>query len=983
MYSSRCRSIRAVPTILAVRARVTGCRKAVQVPRATYRLQLSAQFGFAHLHSILPYLARLGISHLYLSPIFKARPGSSHGYDVVDHGQLNAELGDGKELEELALAARNLGMGIVLDIVPNHMAVMTDSNVWWADVLENGRSSRFAAFFDIDWRPARESMRNRLLVPVLGGTFGDTIERGEIRVHFDPAAGAFALRYQEHSFPLDPRHYPLIFAAAGHELAQWSSEDSDRQDFDSLMDAFAALPETRDIDAESVERRYRDKEVNKRRLVRLCERRSDLLALFGRVLAVVNGDSGESSSRDALAALLERQPYRLAFWRVSGEEINYRRFFDVNELAALRMEDPSVFQATHSLLLALVQSNVVEGIRVDHADGLHDPKRYFQRLAEEVDLLGGAPCWTVAEKVLAVDEQLPADWPIDGTTGYEFGALVSAWLMRADQVPALERTYRRHVGNASSFDAIAYQSKKDVMRGSLAAEISVLAAQLDRVAQLHRSSSDFTVFDLREAVVETIACFPVYRTYVSSEGATSTDRQIIGRAVGLALSRRAATRRALEFLRDVLCGQLNGVQRKPSLDFTMKFQQVTGPVMAKGVEDTAFYRYSCLLALNEVGSDPGGRLIDNEQLHRASAERARQWPNTMLASSTHDSKRGEDASWRLAALAENVAVWRDCLARWRRLKRRARVAAQTISAADEYLLLQTALSIWPLSAAPQPEELATLRARIEEYAVKAAREAKLSTTWFDPDPEYEKALKEFVGTLIPNSRTAAGFQRYFQPVIDAVAWAGVLNALAATVLKLTTPGVPDLYQGAEVPHLALVDPDSRRAVDWQRLESGLASLAAQVQSSSARQVAARLLGDWRSGALKQFVIWRLLELRRSQAQLFASNGYEPLVVQGEHAARVVAFLRNTAGAGMRHGAIIVVVARWVATLVADGSTVSPVWRETQIQLPADTPLGRWTDALTGVVLEVGEPRLLSVAECFATLPAAVLVFNAAAPGMPP
>lgn len=981
-------------------------RSAQNVPRATYRLQLGPEFGFRQARERLPYLDRLGISHLYLSPIFRARRGSPHGYDVVDHAHINEELGSRMDLEALSAAARKLGLGIIVDIVPNHMAVMTDANAWWMDVLENGRASRFAEFFDIDWNPGRESMRNRLLVPILGSTFGETIASGELQVALDTAAGAFELHYREHRLPLDPRHYPLIFADAREELAGWPADDPDRQDFDSLLDAFAALPDATDTNPESVERRNRDKEVNKRRLARLCERRPDLPVLFAHVLARVNGVQGRDDSFDSLSALLDSQPYRLAFWRVSGEEINYRRFFDVNDLAALRMEEPAVFEATHRLLVELVNTGVIQGLRVDHADGLHDPKRYFENLAAAVRD-APAPPYIVAEKILAANETLRPDWGVDGTTGYEFGASTTSWLMRADKFPALQRTYHRYVGSASSFDAIVYLSKKEVMRSSLAAEISVLAAQLDRVAQMHRNSADFTAFDLREAVVELIACFPVYRTYINGDGLSADDRQIIRRAVGVALSHRGATRPALMFLQEVLCAEIPGGerQRAAALEFTMKFQQVTGPVMAKGVEDTSFYRYGALLALNEVGGDPGRRAVATELLHEGNAQRAQHFPHCLLASSTHDTKRGEDARWRLAALSETAELWRTCLARWRRLKRRSSHSEHPISAEDEYLLLQSALAVWPLDVDPSIGQLTALRTRLEEYALKAAREAKLSTSWLDPDPAYEKALMDFVGVLLPK-RGTGGFQRYFRPVIDFISLAGTLNMLSATVLKMTVPGVPDLYQGSELAHLVFVDPDNRRIPDWGALEHGLETLLGDIERSSWQHVAAQLLTDWRSDRLKQFVTWRLLQLRRMESALFAEGEYLPLSVLGEHAEHVAAFARLGASSGIsRQGrAVIVLVTRYTSAFAAGGPALGELWRHTQVALPRQVPGGRWFDALTGAnheipdVVAVGgnamsaihevnagaelpvtrlvtEPdaRLLSLAECFATLPVAVLV----------
>ena len=920
----------------------------------------------------MPYLQRLGISHLYLSPVFSSRPGSSHGYDVTDHSRIDDELGGRAGFDALADACRSHGMGLVLDIVPNHMAVMTPGNAWWLDVLQNGPASRFADYFDIDWAPARASMRDRLLVPVLGEPLGDVIDQGGITLTFDRAQGAFHARYGSLQFPLDPQTYPRIFdamARAGDVLSP--AADAVRHEFSSLIDAFAALPPARAAAPGILAIRERDQQIHSRTLARLCQSHPAVADQIDGALQRISRQPDERGA-DLLAELLSAQPFRLAFWRVSGDEINYRRFFDVNDLAVLRMEKQEVFDATHSLVRELWQSERIDGLRVDHADGLYDPAQYFHRLRELLRTDGDRRPWIVAEKILGTGEKLPADWEVDGTTGYEFAASVTAWLMHSAGASSLEKTGRRFTGVGTSYAEVAYQSRRQVMRTSLSAEIGGLAARLDRLARLHRNTSDFTLFDLREAIVEVIASFPVYRTYVRDGHITPEDAQHVRRAVGAARSRKQTTWRALQFLESVLLGEVaeNPARRAAALEFTLKFQQVTAPVMAKGIEDTAYYRHPLLLAMNEVGGDPQCRGISTEALHRANETRLREHPRSVLATSTHDTKRGEDARYRLCVLTEIDRTWNDCLGRWRRLKSRRRDAA-IIGGTQEYLLLQSLLGIWPLH--PAAQESAELRQRLEEYAVKAAREAKQQTSWLEPDADYEEMLRQYVAVLLPVSRNT-GFARYFRPVLDQVTWFGMLNGLSATVLKFTAPGVPDTYQGNELPAFVLVDPDNRRQPDLQAHAGILDGIARSVEATSLAATAAALLHSWQDGRLKLFITWRLLGVRSASPALFDGGSYLPLAVAGEQAAHLCAYARVAADC-----TLLVVVSRWAATLVR-GAIAAPLghddWGDTNITLPAEVPAGAYADVFTGRVLQADKSSgnlQLKAAALFETLPVAVLL----------
>ncbi len=762
---------------------------------------------------------------------------------------------------------------------------------------------------------------------------------------------------------MEPRGYPLVFRAADPSPEVVLDSEA-AQELSSLMDAFAALPPPLDAADEVLQVRERDRQVNQRRLARLCERKPEVLAVVARALERIN-----TPGSDLLAGLLKVQPYRLAFWRVSGEEINYRRFFDVNDLAALRMEEPQVFTATHSLVRELWLQGAIDGLRVDHADGLYDPQAYLAQLRGLLPPEEGKRPWIVVEKILASGEKLPGDWSADGTTGYEFGALVTGWLVRPDGVMALDRTWQRFTGRDTAFSEIVYESKKLVMRTSLAAEISMLAARLDRLAQMHRNTSDFTLFDLRDAIAEVIACFPVYRTYIAVDRLSAEDVQQVRRAVGAAFSRRRTAHRALEFLEQVLLGGLadDPLRASAALDFTRKFQQVTSPVMAKGVEDTAFYRFARLLAFNEVGADPVAPGISTDLLHRANEARARDWPRTMISTATHDSKRGEDVRFRLCVLSELAPQWTDCVGRWRRLKRRRRNTDEP-GGVREYLLLQSLLGIWPAAADEDPQRL---RERLAEYAVKAAREAREETSWLEQDEDAEAALQDLVAQMLP-AAGMAGFERYFRPVIDGVAYFGMLNSLSALTLKLTAPGVPDIYQGCELPALVLVDPDNRRTVDFAAHADALHSLQQRLHTQPPAAVARELLARWQDGHLKLFITALLLRLRQTHAA--ACDGqYLALATAGLRVDHVCAYARVAEAS-----AFIVVVSRWSSTL-AGGALQAPLgepaWGDTAVLLPHSVPAGSYVDAFTGQHVSVGsteEESRLDVASLFTVLPVCVL-----------
>lgn len=947
----------------ATSARIGGRRP----PRATYRVQLNREFTFDDATRIVPYLARLGISHLYTSPILKARPGSVHGYDVVDHTQLNPELGTPADFERLVAALHDHSMGLIVDIVPNHLGIMGCDNEWWLDLLENGPAAHAALYFDIDWRPARASLRNRVLVPILGQSFGSVLERGELAVEFDATRGSFRARYFEHCFPMDPREYPRIFAGFD-AVDAIPADDPDRADFESLLTAFANLAARDDDSPESQAVRYRDKEAHKRRLARLVERSDAIRAHIEAAVRHINGTVGEPRTFDALERLLDSQAYRLAYWRVAVDEINYRRFFDVNDLAALRMNEPSVFEQTHALIFQMIERGQIDGLRIDHSDGLFDPQQYFERLQSRFGDAQQRPLYVITEKILATHERLPDAWLIHGTTGYDFAALLNGWLVAAEHEEPLTRIYRQFTGVGDTFDELAYQAKKLVMRTSLAAEVEVLATQLDRIAQLNRHTSDFTRASMREAIVETIAHFPVYRTYVSERGVSSEDRRIVNWAINLARSSNGGESPIYDFVRDVLLG--DAASNRPLADaramfeFAMKFQQVTAPVTAKGVEDTSFYRYNRLISVNEVGGDPRRIAFSNAAVHQENLERVKAWPHSLLASSTHDTKRSEDVRARIAVLSELPDLWKRHLARWNRLnrgKRRQLSGGAAPTRNDEYSIYQTLLGVW----SPH-EPLDALLGRVQAYMVKAAREAKRATSWISPNAEYEQAIAEFLARLLDASEQNA-FLKDFTALAQVVGYFGHLNSLAQTILKLTSPGVPDFYQGTEAMNLALVDPDNRRPVDYAAHARLLDELAGLPPDDSRSRLSAALSSPYSNDA-KLLVTWRLLQLRRASFDLWASGDYEPLQTQGRYKDHVLAFVR-------RHATqmVVVVVAKWLAQLM-QGDCRAPlgtVWDDTSVILASPRAMAV-RELFSGMAMDLSDASL-PVARLFEHAPFAVLI----------
>ncbi len=670
-----------------------------RIPLSTYRLQFSCDFTFNQAREIVPYLSALGISHLYASPYLKARPGSRHGYDIIDHNTLNPEIGSYDEFEQLCETLAQHGMGQVLDVVPNHMGVLGGDNAWWLDVLENGQTAVHAGFFDIDWSPTKAKLHGKVLLPVLANHYGAVLENAELQLRFDAKHGEFGIYYFDHHFPVDPAQYPCILGFRMNALNASLGEGNQLlMDYQSLVTAFHNLPSRDEGSPERQLERRRDKEVHKRHLAGLVAHSSDIARFLEENLRILNGKAGEPSSFDPLHDVIEKQAYRLAFWRVASDEINYRRFFDINDLAGLRMENDEVFDATHQLVLRLVQEGKLDGLRLDHPDGLYDPEAYFCKLVEHCNRAGRAP-YLVVEKILAADEDLRSSWPVHGTTGYEFTNLLNGLFVVTSAAKRMERAYNSFIGEPINFDDLLYRSKQLIMKSALSGELNVLANQLSKIAEADRQTCDYTLNGLRTALAEIVACFPVYRGYISAREVAPEDRRNIEQATAAAKRRSTTADPSIfDFLRDVLT--LAAAEGKSPayaeqvLAFAMKFQQFTSPVMAKGLEDTSAYIYHRLLSLNEVGGDPRRFGVTRSAFHRANQVRAERTPHSMLTTSTHDTKRSEDMRARLNVLSEIPAAWRLALRHWSRANRSLKRMVDGMLAPtrnDEYFIYQTLL----------------------------------------------------------------------------------------------------------------------------------------------------------------------------------------------------------------------------------------------------------------------------------------------------
>lgn len=968
------------------------------LPRAFYRIQFNRECTFQQMASHLPYLQELGISHCYASPYLKARPGSTHGYDIIDHTRLNTEVGTREEYEEFVAALERNSMAQILDMVPNHMGVGSD-NRWWVDVLENGQSSSYASFFDINWHSMEEELKNRILLPVLGDHFGAVLEAGELRLTFQADHGSFSIGYFQHRYPIAPRSYPDIL---GHDLqrleARLGHQHEGFLELQNLIASFAGLPGREESSPEQMEIRNRNKEVLKRLLARLCREVPEIGVFIEENVLLYNGEPGKPESFDALEALLAEQAYRLAYWRVASDEINYRRFFDINELAGLRMDRKEVFEQTHRLVLDLIATGKIDGLRIDHPDGLYDPEQYFQTLQAAVkgeplpaailvnDVAGAGdrrpslPLYVVVEKILTKAEQLPQHWLVHGTTGYDFSSMLNGIFIDQTAQEEMTAIYHRFIGREIDFALLVHDCKRLIIKTAMAGEINVLSNQLHRLAKRNRATRDYTLNNLREALSEIVACFPVYRTYCTEKCFDPLDRCYVQQAVDQAKARWQVEDTSIyDFVRSVL---LLESEVKPAgidqtlVDFVKKFQQYTGPVMAKGVEDTAFFIYNRLVSLNEVGDDPNRFGQTLAFFHAADQTRAAKWPHAMLNTSTHDSKRSEDVRARINVLSELSAEWGQVVQRWHTMNQGKKTLVGqewAPSANDEYALYQQLLGGWPLETMSDADS-ALFQERFTAAMLKSAREAKVHTSWLNRNQAYEEALTVFIERLLKGEDCT--FQDDFKAFEQRTARFGMLNSLSQLLLKLTSPGIPDIYQGNEIWRFCLVDPDNRRPVDYTRRKEMLSSLQRLLEDESTPMASRlrNLLDNAPDGRIKMYVLWRTLSLRREQPDIFRHGTYLPLDTVGPAKEHLCAFAR-------RHGeqVLIAAVPRLTATLLHKDPTRWPlgreVWRETALLLPHQFMNNRFVDQLSGEVVktEPSQGERLLAADLFRSFPVALLV----------
>ncbi|MDW5267760.1 MULTISPECIES: malto-oligosyltrehalose synthase [Acidobacteriaceae] len=892
----------------------------MRIPGSTYRLQLHQGFTFDDAASIAEYLRALGVTHVYCSPYLQAAPGSTHGYDVVDHQKVNEELGGAAGHSRFCARLKEVGLGQVLDVVPNHMALGKENRYWW-DVLENGTSSRYTSFFDIDWQPQEERLRDKVLVPVLSDQYGRVLQAGGIKV--SRRGGRFLVECAGQTFPVAPTSLPVILTRA----AEYAKSDT----LSFLAASFGRLPTPEYVDRRTTLARHRDKVVLFTLLDRLCGEEPEGCNAIDRSIAELN------EHLDALDDFLNQQNYRLSYWKTADQQLGYRRFFDVNSLIGLRVEREHVFEEVHALVLDWIERGILDGVRIDHPDGLRDPLEYLQRLRER------APdAWIVGEKILEHGEFLRESWPIEGTTGYDFLNVAAGVLVSPQGMEELSKVYeaflgRDFAGELTDFPAMAHNKKVSVTQEGLGSDVNRLTSMFVEICEANRNQRDYTRAEIRRAIREIAACFAIYRTYVVPvrDEITDEDRAYISHAAEYAKQERQDIDGGLfDFLREVLTMKVTGKQES---EFLLRFQQFTGPVMAKGVEDTALYCYNRLSAMNEVGGDPGSNGLSVAEFHAYCEKMQATHPLTMTTLSTHDTKRSEDVRARIEVLSEMPSRFSAAIHRWVRMNNGFRTAGAGTNAMPdrntEYLYYQTLIGAWPLSIE-----------RAQAYMLKATREAKQQTAWTANNKEFEDALARFIaGTL-----SSAPFLRDLEQFVDKVKDAGRVNSLAQTLMKYTAPGVPDTYQGTEIWDLSLVDPDNRRPVDYQQR----IALMKDLRKLHGDNIAAQVMARSEEGLPKMWVIHHALQLRRERPEWFGADAaYTPLLVDGPKSEHAIAYLRGDS--------LAIVVPRLTVKLAG-------AWREASIMLPK----GRWLNLLTKLEIDGGKVAIKNLLNGF---PVALLV----------
>lgn len=921
------------------------------IPTATYRLQFNRQLNFAKAADLVDYLHELGISHLYASPLFKAKEGSAHGYDIADHGKLNPDLGTEADFQRLVEKLHHHGMGLILDIIPNHMCIVDAANGWWQDVLENGPSSPYADYFDIDWHPVRTLFHDKVLLPILEQPYGDALENQTFKLNY--RQGRFELELPGMLLPTDPKSWSLLLVPLAQEVQKILSDKSPEYvELMSIITQVEHLPPISGQGKEKIEERLRENEVIKKRLDTLLNN-STLLNLLVAQLSAFNGQKGNPKSFDALESFLALQPYRLCFWRVANDEINYRRFFDIFEYAGIRVEKKEVFEAVHVLVGEFVKKGWVDGLRIDHIDGLWDPEQYLQDLQEWCK-----PPYLIAEKILLGSEKLRKEWPFQGSVGYDFLNQLNGLFVFQGNRKALHDCYHQFIGDSPRLSDLLYQSKMVVLSVSLPSELNMLARHLDRIAGHHRSSQDFTSESLKLALRDVIASFPVYRSYIQGSKIAEEDRQTILLAMARARRRSPGLSPSInQFIQSVLLLEhpdgLEESLKREREDFAMRFQQLTGPVMAKGLEDTAFYRHYPLASLNEVGGDLYSFGTSQDMFHKKNLERWEFWPHSMLATSTHDTKRSEDVRARINVISEMPVEWEKALMSWTSIndKHKVKDGDESIpDANEEYLFYQTLLGTWPLKP---DEDWNIYLKRLQDYMEKAIKEAKVNSSWINPYRHYDLSVRQFIANALGD----AEFLDNFGSFINRISSLGMLNSLSQTLLKLASPGVPDIFQGNEIWNFSLVDPDNRRPVDFDKSRKLLQSL------DSLKNV----LRSPEDGRIKLFLQWKMLRLRQKLPDIFSKGIYLPLYAEGPLQQHAIAFARI-----LEKKAVIVIAGRFFSFYMKDfhNPLQQDPWRDTLIELPIELSHFYFHNVLTGDALKPNP--FLDLHELMQPLPVALL-----------
>ncbi|MGA7626727.1 MAG: malto-oligosyltrehalose synthase [Candidatus Acidiferrales bacterium] len=953
------------------------------IPLSCYRLQFSKSFTFRDACNILDYFVKLGITDIYASPLLQSRSGSGHGYDATDPTRIDSDLGSERQFEAFQADLKKHHLGLLLDIVPNHMAASAETP-WWMDVLENGPASAYSSYFDVDWHPPSRMFDNKILLPVLGSVYADALENQELELIFRD--GSFYIKNFDSLFPLAPKSYPLVLTHRQHDLERTLHSGSTAfQEYLGIIATLSEIPPREYLPGEEAGRRRLQVEAVKERLRKLYDSQPGFKSFLDSNIKIFNGKREDQASFQLLDQLLSEQAYVLSYWQNVNAEINYRRFFSITDLVGMRVEDPVVFDATHSIIFNLIERGAVTGLRIDHIDGLKDPLAYLRRVQGRASREPGKDAtsqfYVIVEKILSGAEQLPSDWPAQGTTGYEYLNAVNRLFLHLEGGRAIEQIYLQFVKNRTPYQELLYEKKKLVMATLLAVEMRYLGRQLGILAEHDRYARDIPRTEVAQAIIEVTACLSVYRTYIREMNVSPEAKKYIESAVADARKRKPQIRRAcFDFVRNVLLleggSKLFAQQREERLAFVMRWQQFTGPIVAKGLEDTALYVYCPLASLNEVGGDARPSAPSPFEFTRFIRDRQRRWPYGLNATTTHDTKRGEDVRARINVLSEIPDEWARHLnawARWNASKKKNIDGQSVPDRNEEIFLYETLLGAWPLRS----DEMPSFEKRMKEYVIKATREAMVHTRWTRPNTKHENRLTEFVAVILKpgkSNRFLAGFSQFQQKI----AYFGMLNGLAQVLLKLTSPGVPDLYQGCELWDLRLVDPDNRGPVDFDLRNRLLEEIENTMEESTDGEFNKQLLHNWQDGRAKLFLTWKVLNLRRQHRSLFLDGLFHPLEVAGKRSKNLLAYARQ-----QEKQWVLTVVPRLLAHSGAPTTwdQMADFWRDTKILLPAKSP-GNWQNALSGESVETGRDRRgswLQAQDMLKNFPVSCLRSQASAP----